>query len=73
MYAGILNGSTIHLQILRTANPSAAAPMTVLLDRANGDQPWTVAASVLARSRDRVYIGNNNFNTSPKTATATFR
>ena len=71
LYAGILNGSTIHLQILRTANPSAAAPMTVLLDRANEDQPWTVAASVLVGRawRDRVYIGNNNFNTSPKTAT----
>jgi hypothetical protein len=71
LYAGILNGNTIHFQILRTANPFAATPMTVLLDRANEDQPWTVAATVPVKqtSRDRVYIGNNNFNTSPKTAT----
>ncbi len=71
LYAGILNGNTIHLQILRTANPFGAAPMSVLLDRANEDQPWTVAATVKVKtaSRDRVYIGNNNFNTSPKTAT----
>jgi hypothetical protein len=71
LYAGILNGTTIRFQILRTANPAAATPMTVLLDRANEDQPWTVAASVLVSgsSRDRVYIGNNDFNTSPKTAT----
>ena len=71
LYAGTLNGNTIHMQILRTANPSAAVPMTVLLDRANEDQPWTVAASVLVKnvSRDRVYVGNNDFNTSPKTAT----
>src|SRR5262245_34705985 len=59
LYAGTLNGTTIHMQILRTANPSAAAPMTVLLDRASEDQPWTVAASVLVSgsSRDRVYVG----------------
>lgn len=71
LYAGILNGTSIHLQILRTPNPAGAAAMTVLLDRANEDQPWTVAASVPVKqtSQDRVYVGNNNFNTGPKTAT----
>jgi hypothetical protein len=71
LYAGTLNGSTIHLNLLRTANFTAAMPMTVLVDRANEDQPWTIAASVLVRgvSRDRVYVGNNNFGTLPKTAT----
>src|SRR5215469_3507998 len=46
LYAAILNGTTIDLQILRTSNPAAAVPMTVLRDRANEDQPWIVAASV---------------------------
>jgi hypothetical protein len=71
LYAGTLNGNTIHLQILRTPNPFGATPMTVLLDRASEDQPWTAAATVKVKTanRDRVYIGNNNFNTLPKTAT----
>ena len=71
LYAGILNGTTINLQILRTASFTSTAPMKILVDRANEDQPWVVAASVLVKgaSKDRVYIGNNNFGTSPKTAT----
>ena len=71
LYAGILNGLTTHLQILRTANYAAVTPMTVLLERANEDQPWVVATTtkVKTANRDRVYVGNNNFNTVPKTAT----
>ena len=62
----------INLQILRTANFASTAPMKVLVDRANEDQPWVVAGSVRREgaSRDRVYIGNNDFNQpAPKTAT----
>jgi len=45
--------------------------MTVLVDRANEDQPWVQAATAtgVSGSPDRVYIGNNDFNTSPNTAT----
>src|SRR5215467_13606506 len=70
LYAGILNGVSINLQILRTASFTSTAPMKVLVERQNEDQPWVVAASVLVKgaSKDRVYVGNNNFNTSPKTA-----
>jgi hypothetical protein len=71
LYAGILNASNNHFQILRTANAAGVTPMTQLTDRANEDQPWVVATSVKLKSlsRDRVYVGNNNFNTVPKTAT----
>jgi hypothetical protein len=64
LYAGTLNGSTGHLNILRTATFSGAAPMTLLLDRAGEDQPWVVAGSVVVGkgSKDRVYVGNNDFN-----------
>ncbi|HEY2662105.1 MAG TPA: hypothetical protein VGI79_20465 [Caulobacteraceae bacterium] len=72
LYAGTLNGSTGHLQILRTSSFSSTSTMSVLVDRANEDQPWVVAGSVVASgaSRDRVYVGNNDFNQSGgKTAT----
>src|SRR5260221_9187288 len=73
LYAGILNGKTGHLQLLRTSNFASIHPMTVLVDRASEDQPWVVAGSVQvapATSHDRVYIGNNDFN-QPAGATAT--
>ena len=47
LYAGTLNGTTLHLQILRTASFTSTTPMTVLVDRANEDQPWVVAGSVV--------------------------
>jgi hypothetical protein len=49
----------------------APLPMTVLVDRASEDQPWVQAATAtgVAGSLDRVYIGNNDFNIKPKTAT----
>jgi hypothetical protein len=72
LYAGTLNGSTVHLNILRTATFSGATPMTVLEDRASEDQPWTVAitTAVGGGTQDRVYVGNNDFN-QPAGATAT--
>ena len=72
LYAGTLNGSTGHLQILRTASATSTSPMKVLVDRKSEDQPWVVAASVAVRagSQDRVYVGNNNFN-QPNGRTAT--
>lgn len=64
LYAGTLNGQTLHLQLLRTPSLTSTTPMTVLVDRANEDQPWVVAGSVVVSgiSRDRVFVGNNDFN-----------
>jgi len=64
LYAGILNGSTGALDVLRTANPFATTPMTLLETRAGEDQPWTVATTttVAGTAEDRVYVGNNDFN-----------
>jgi hypothetical protein len=72
LYAGTLNGSTGHLQILRTSGFTSSTPMTVLVDRASEDQPWVVAGSVMVGglSRDRVFVGNNDFN-QPNGQTAT--
>jgi hypothetical protein len=67
LYAGILRGgSGLRMQILRTADPSGAAVMDSLVDRAGSgvDQPWTETRSttVSGASVDRVYVGNNDFN-----------
>jgi hypothetical protein len=71
LYAGIINGTTKDLNVLRTASFAAASPMTVLEDRASEDQPWTVAitAAVDGGTQDRVYIGNNDISQSGPTAT----
>ena len=47
LYAGILNGSNDHLQILRTANFAVDDADDAAVDRANEDQPWVVAGSVV--------------------------
>jgi hypothetical protein len=71
LYGGILRADTLAMNILRTSNYVSATPMTVLLSRGNEDQPWVEAttASGVSGTPDRVYIGNNDFNTLPKTAT----
>jgi hypothetical protein len=58
LYAGILNGSSyLELNILRTTDFTSPAPMTVLVDRTQEDQPYTEATTA---GGDHVYIGNNN-------------
>ena len=73
LYAGILNGDTGDLQILRAASFASTTPMTVLVERADEDQPWVIAGTVVAgpdNGQDRVYVGNNDFNqTDGATAT----
>jgi len=73
LYAGDLRGdSFLEMNILRTSNFTSLAPMTVLEDRFSEDQPYIEAALVTSgpgAGNDRVYVGNNNFNTSPQTAT----
>jgi hypothetical protein len=69
LYAGILRRPSVNnlrLDVLRTANFTAAAPMTVLVDRdttPGPDQPYIQAATALgggAGGRDRVFVGNND-------------
>jgi hypothetical protein len=58
LYAGDLKGgSFLEMNLLRTSNFTAAAPMTLLVDRFPEDQPYTQAFS---SSGDKVYFGNNN-------------
>jgi hypothetical protein len=66
LFAGILRADNLHLNILRTADPSNATVMTVLVDRDDEDQPWVAAATV--GGRDRVFVGHNDFNVAPATA-----
>jgi hypothetical protein len=68
LYIGDLRGgSGLRLNILRKANFAAAGLATVLVDRtgAGVDQPYTQATTVLGGNgvgKDRVYVGNNDFN-----------
>jgi hypothetical protein len=70
LYGGILARSDVHLNVLRTSSPLSPTPMKVLDDRAEEDQPWTVAATVKENgaSQDRVFIGHNDFNAGSTTA-----
>jgi hypothetical protein len=72
LYAGILNGANGRLQILRTSQFGSTAPMTVLVDRPNVDQPWVLAGSVVVGGApsERVFVGSNDFG-QPGGATAT--
>jgi hypothetical protein len=70
LYAGIIRGDTVVMNILRTANFLNPAPMTLLEARGpfkKEDQPWVTAttAQSVPGAPDRVYVGNNDFNTTP--------
>jgi hypothetical protein len=71
LYGGILRADDLNLNILRTSDFASPVAMTVLVDRASEDQPWVQATTAMdvAGSPDRVYIGSNDFNTAPRTAT----
>jgi hypothetical protein len=64
LYTGILRGNDyLHLEVLRDADFTLAAPMLSLYNRFNEDQPYVQATTVLGGAgtgNDRVYIGNNN-------------
>ncbi|MET3988084.1 hypothetical protein [Streptomyces sp. PvR034] len=75
LYAGILNAKAslqdiLRLQILRSPGISSTAPMEVLVSRDMPDQPSVVAGSfeIDGVTRDRVYVANNDFGRSPRTA-----
>ncbi len=67
LYTGILRGgSGLRMNILRSNNPFGAAVMELLVDRqgAGVDQPYVdaITSIVAGAQRDRVYVGNNDFN-----------
>jgi len=70
LYAAILNFSDAHLNVLRTLDPFSLTPMTQLVDRDDEDQPWVTAATTRTADvdQDRVFVGHNDFNTAPRTA-----
>ena len=67
LYGGILRDSSVNFETLRSADPTAHTAMQVLQSRPNNDQPFTHA--ITAGGKDAVYIGNNDFQAQPKTAT----
>jgi len=67
LYGGILRDPTTDFQTLRTASPANPVAMQTLASRPDNDQPFTHA--ITRSGRDRVYIGNNDFQASPRTAT----
>ena len=72
LYAGILNFTSFNFNVLRTANPFALTPMTLLVDRPDEDQPWVTAMTAHAASgdKDQVYVGHNDFTAQPTSACA---
>ena len=78
LYGGILRADNRDLNVLRTDDFTSSTQMEVLVDLARDpilgrgpDQPWVQAAPTTGQwgLGDRVYIGYNDTNTSPKTAT----
>jgi hypothetical protein len=79
LYAAILHPPTPQcpkgsLNVLRTYNFSSMVPMTALEPetRCSVDQPYIQATTVIGGigiGKDRIYIGNNDFNSKPRTAT----
>jgi hypothetical protein len=72
MYAGYLLGTTVALNVDRTANP-ASGSMSVLEGRPGVDQPFARATTVrhgVNAGKDRLYVGNNDFS-SPAGRTST--
>jgi hypothetical protein len=67
LYAGILEAGTGDLNILRKPNFVAPGLMTLLVNKTNDDQPYIQAHS--HAGTDRVYVGDNDFNNTPNTAT----
>src|SRR5262245_18408931 len=62
LYAGILRFDNGNMNLLRKAGFTTAGAMAVLVNRANEDQPYTEAGTLLlGAGQDRVYVGHNDF------------
>ena len=69
LYAGTLNGSNDHLNILRASSAVSASVMKLLVDRKKEDQPWVTAATTGGGAgSDRVYVGHSDLSGSSRTA-----
>jgi hypothetical protein len=65
LYAGILRAPSSDLELLGTADGSQPVTMQIFQSRSDADQPFTHATTVRDgpdRGRQRVYIGDNDFN-----------
>ena len=73
LFSSILDGSSGAFEVHRTPDAASGTPMTMLETRANEDQPFVQATTVMGGAgvgTDRVYVGVNDFNASGgKTAT----
>jgi hypothetical protein len=78
LYAGIIRLPVVQdrtrLNVLRTNDFQSGAPMKVIVDRTGEgvDQPYVRAVTVASgpdRGKDRVYVGDNDFNATPGSAT----
>jgi hypothetical protein len=72
LYAGILRTPGFPFNALRTPDKDSSTVMTELQSRPNEDQPWTQVVKVRSGSdagKDRLYIGINDFNARPRSAT----
>jgi hypothetical protein len=78
LYAGIIRvpfpPNRPRLNILRTDDFQSSATMKVLVDRTGSgvDQPYVQAMTVASganQGKDRVYVGDNDFNATPSSAT----
>jgi hypothetical protein len=77
LYAGILKlpapFRNTRLNVVRTSDAQSTAPMRVLVDRLGVDQPYVQSApAVNSSSRDRLYVGDNDFATTAQTSTIDF-
>jgi hypothetical protein len=72
LYAGILRAPSSDLDFLRTTSFASATPMAVTSARPNADQPFAHATTVPSgadKGRERIYVGDNDFQAAPATAT----
>jgi hypothetical protein len=67
LYGGILRDPTTDFETLRTLTFAAPTAMDTVATRPDNDQPF--AHAITNGSSDRVYIGNNDFQSTPNTAT----
>jgi len=73
LFSAILDGATGDFEVHRTSDATSSTVMATLETRANEDQPFVQAATVMGgpdAGKDRVYIGVNDFN-APGGKTAT--
>jgi hypothetical protein len=67
LYGGIIGVPSDEFQALRTPSFTAPVQMQILAHRPANDQPFTHA--ITNGGQDHVYIGNNDFQARPSTAT----